>query len=853
MDNKPFFLTFVVLALCTQRICAIPYAQSVALTEFYLSTGGLKWTRNAGWIDGDYSEPCAFTGIKCSTIQKETVVTTLSLTNNNLVGSIPPYFFTNMTELVVVQLYGNPGLGGSIPAFPPQSKLAALLLYGCAFTGSLPPTIFTPLVTVIHVLQNQLTGGIPDEISGCGKLDTLIVGQNSLSIGDLGSSICSATALHQIDFTASGLTSLPSCFTSLGGLQNLNFQNNRGLSLSVENVLCQLIYLQDLYIPETGIGGTIPSCVSNWVGMKNLIIENTQMTGTIPNEIFSLRNLVSLHLALSDFSGVIPDMFDSLPYITDVFFAGRKGSTGFVDPLPKSLFQRGSIQSLTIQFTSLVGPLPDLSNMHSLAALDLSNNFKLSTPFPGELFTKVWNVPPLSKDVLRSFHFDFTPVYGTIPSTTTDFQQMNQNNGFSFTHSLITGYVPNSTFSWVRDDSSLNNLVQDCPRLLTPVMPWVAPLVGSATFNGLFINVNAITSQVQIFSMAGGDTFTAAVSDSLTHFPADVLYCGFCIAEDQENCTSTSLSSLDPITLSTIVVLGQATITGDGLVSCTTPSGVTNPTPGLGMYYKGPGYGPPYLSEIFSLSAGFFPFRFYNPKPHLAYLSPKSGRLEGCTLITAVGTGFLNAPNATLLVDNNIMTAPGTVINDTFATFVVPLANGTYNYPTTQTLEVTFLPTGSPLDQSTSTASYQFAQTCRTPLVPCMDGFTDPEQCPVTPLCRCNSAGKCNYNASTPDVWSCGCLLGFSGDACQNCAENYFGSTCNKCPCDLSHGTCDWGVKGSGSCTCNSYFIGADCTISIVGLGVCIPLGLLAVGAAIFLFRRRRISSQDEELLVNNS
>lgn len=844
----------VLLQVLTTAVSAIPYAQSLALTEFYISTGGSGWSNKAGWLDGDYSDPCSFHGIMCSKIKNNTVVTTLALESNNLVGAIPAYFFTNMTELEVVQLYGNPQLGGQIPDFPAGAPLAALLLYSCSFTGSIPSSIFTPSVTVIHLMANKLTGGLPTTVAKCGSISALILGQNQLNIGVVDPSICSAQALHQIDFTDCGVSSLPACFTSsLGGLTNLNFQDNMGLSLSVEDVLCPLTNLQDLYLMQTSIGGTIPTCVSNWGGMKNLIVENTQMSGTIPAEIFSLRNLVSLHLALSGFSGAIPDSFGNLENLADVFLAGKKGSRGFEDPLPPSLFQRGTVQSLTLQFNSFKGPLPRLTGMSSLAAFDFSNNLELSTPFPAEIFTDLWAVPPQSKDVLRSLHFDFTPVYGTIPSTSVKFQQLNQQNGFSFTHSQLTGYIPNSTFTWVQSASSLLNLVQDCPRLLPPLMPWVAPLVGSTTFTGMFIDIEGVTSQAQTFTMAGGEAFTASVSESLENFPAGLLFCGFCVTEDQENCTSTSLTSLNPEQLRAILLLAPATVVvgQQSTIACTTPTGITNANPTLGLYYQGPGYGASYDKELFCLSQNLAAIRFYNPNPHLQRLVPPMGRPEGCTLVTAIGAGFANAPNASLLLDNNIETAPGTVLNDTAAVFYIPRANGSYSYPLGNPLVVNFLPTSSPLHVGTTAATYAFADSCRTPLVPCVDGFTDPEQCP-TPLCRCNSVGTCNYNATSPSVWSCGCRQGFDGLACEACAENYFGGNCDKCPCNLGHGTCDWGLIKSGTCSCNKYFTGADCTISIIGLGVSIPLGLVAIGVAVFVFRRKRAANLDQELLVNN-
>ena len=46
-----------------------------------------------------------------------------------------------------------------------------------------------------------------------------------------------------------------------------------------------------------------------------------------------------------------------------------------------------------------------------------------------------------------------------------------------------------------------------------------------------------------------------------------------------------------------------------------------------------------------------------------------------------------------------------------------------------------------------------------------------------------------------------------------DCTEAQWGPQCAPCTCDLSHGVCDWGVYGTGTCICDPQWGGPDCAI----------------------------------------
>ena len=83
-------------------------AEREALVALYNSTDGDNWTSNRGWLLS--ADPCSWFGVMCSSGH----VTVLSLSVNNLTGSIPTDL-GNLTSLELLAL-GSNSLTGSIPA-----------------------------------------------------------------------------------------------------------------------------------------------------------------------------------------------------------------------------------------------------------------------------------------------------------------------------------------------------------------------------------------------------------------------------------------------------------------------------------------------------------------------------------------------------------------------------------------------------------------------------------------------------------------------------------------------------------------------------------------------------------------
>ncbi|KAJ8301272.1 hypothetical protein KUTeg_020259 [Tegillarca granosa] len=97
---------------------------------------------------------------------------------------------------------------------------------------------------------------------------------------------------------------------------------------------------------------------------------------------------------------------------------------------------------------------------------------------------------------------------------------------------------------------------------------------------------------------------------------------------------------------------------------------------------------------------------------------------------------------------------------------------------------------------------------------PCRGGFKNP----------CNGNGQCLDGLKGDG--SCNCNSGFTGPTCADCEDiNMFGPNCTT-PCTCKYGACDSGIKGSGRCrknTCRSgsfnghlvHYTGPDCDVNL--------------------------------------
>jgi Leucine-rich repeat (LRR) protein len=142
------------------------------LELFYNATDGLNWKNNNGWLDGD-TDYCNWYGIACVA----SVVDTVTLGSNNLVGKVPADIF-QLWSLRALLLYANP-IEFHFDGIRKASKLVDLRLDSTGLK-SLDGLADALSLVDVDVRFNRLQGELPD-LSNLSNLRTFSCSSNRLS------------------------------------------------------------------------------------------------------------------------------------------------------------------------------------------------------------------------------------------------------------------------------------------------------------------------------------------------------------------------------------------------------------------------------------------------------------------------------------------------------------------------------------------------------------------------------------------------------------------------------------------------------------------------------------------------
>ncbi|CAB9516973.1 Leucine Rich Repeat [Seminavis robusta] len=175
--------------------------QRFALATVYYATNGDEWNDNRSWLHPN-SHECGWQHVQrvgssgpCGSATyftlNEGVYESLSLYDNNLVGTLPPELFMLLTSLKHVDLGVNK-LEGPLSPLPLSGlkNLERLNLENNAMEGKLPAEIgFLTQLTWLSLSSNRLKSSIPSEVGQLSRLTRL-----SLSINNFDRTIPSELA-----------------------------------------------------------------------------------------------------------------------------------------------------------------------------------------------------------------------------------------------------------------------------------------------------------------------------------------------------------------------------------------------------------------------------------------------------------------------------------------------------------------------------------------------------------------------------------------------------------------------------------------------------------------------------------
>ncbi|PON88860.1 Leucine-rich repeat receptor kinase [Trema orientale] len=380
------------------------------------------------------SSPCSWRGVTCS---RDGLVTSLSLSNAGLTGTLHLPQLTALTTLQHLYLQGNSFSAGDLSASNASScaletldlssnnlsdplpqpsfllscdRLAYVNLSRNSIPGGSGGTIrFGPSLLQLDLSRNRISdsGLLSHTLSNCQHLNLLNFSDNKLS-GQLGVTLSSCKGLSTLDLSHNLLSGrIPSSFVadappSLEHL-DLSYNNFSGKFSDLDLGLCS--NLTWLNLSRTTLSGSeFPVSLINCQLLETLDLSHNDLRTKIPASLGTLRNLRQLSLGRSNFYGEIPPELGQLC---------------------------GTLQELDLSANKLLGELPlTFASCSSLISLNLGNN-QLSGDF---LATVISNLQSL-----RYLYLPFNNITGPVPLSLTNCTQLRV---LDLSSNAFTGNIP---------------------------------------------------------------------------------------------------------------------------------------------------------------------------------------------------------------------------------------------------------------------------------------------------------------------------------------------------------------------------------------------------------------------------
>ncbi|KAL5212795.1 hypothetical protein ABZP36_023642 [Zizania latifolia] len=343
---------------------------------------------------------------------------TICLNDNSLEGTIPNAL-TNCSNLRKLNLSKN-HLSGAIP--PKIGSLSNLKYFDIScnnLTGSIPST-FSNLTQLyfINLFLNQLEGNIPEGLWGLPNMVILELSHNRL-IGEIPQSInISRLQALGVAFNKLGKALPSNIGIALPRLQRLAMGRNT-FEGQIPASLGNASGLQLIDLPENSFTGQLPADWEKLSGLTRLNFEKNMLeAGDIRTwEFFhALRNCSSLRvlsLAQNRLQGVIPNSIGNLSTTLQQLLLGENNLLGVVPPMGNL----HSLVSLSFGENNLGGSIGDwIGKLQNLQGLELSGN-----NFVGTIPSSIGNLTRLTQLLLDGNKFE-----GSIPSSIGNLSQLSK-------------------------------------------------------------------------------------------------------------------------------------------------------------------------------------------------------------------------------------------------------------------------------------------------------------------------------------------------------------------------------------------------------------------------------------------
>ena len=286
--------------------------QEDILEMIYHALDGKFWKAQQNWLS-PAQDICTWYGITCKVDDDvgTTLVTKISLANNELMGRVPQEIFL-MEGLEFLDLSGN-SIEMSFNGIENAKNLRKLLLSSTGLK-SLEGISKAPNVDMLDVGSNRdLTVDALEEISQMHNLRALLISHNNFR-GSLPAEIFKLENLVYLRAYGSGFNGqIPPELGQLSDLIVLDIAENdfTGTIPTELNLLTnlELFSIHQVGKSGTGLTGKIPS-FSDLSGLTELYLDSNSLSGTLPKDLLrnskKLTGKITIGLSKNELEGDIP-------------------------------------------------------------------------------------------------------------------------------------------------------------------------------------------------------------------------------------------------------------------------------------------------------------------------------------------------------------------------------------------------------------------------------------------------------------------------------------------------------------------------------------------------------------------
>eukprot|EP00536_Pseudo-nitzschia_multiseries_P004730 jgi/Psemu1/188782/e_gw1.81.134.1 len=345
-------------------------------------------------------------------------LTSLSCADCFLRGGLPDddgKGIDQLSQLRYLDLYNN-DLTGTLPeALSGLVHLRSLILAKNQFHGKLPQFVNDDLVLLeqFWINFNDFTGTIP-AFDKQPAIQKLYLNGNSFT-GSIPDTFLDAAVAGPEGFAASGSTlminlgkneftgTIPASLDRLSILP-ITWRVNVGgtQTKDFDGIQHANDFFKQLYADNTPISGTIPSEITRIHNLEVLSLQGCDLNGELPVGIFAMSSLERLYLAQNNFQGFVPDRWSALKNLEVLSLA----QNAFRGNIPHSLGNAPSLRALTLKdqldHNGLKGTVPSLVwTLPNLVHLKIYGN-DVNVEFGGIEFAKKLKTLRLGDTGMRS-------------------------------------------------------------------------------------------------------------------------------------------------------------------------------------------------------------------------------------------------------------------------------------------------------------------------------------------------------------------------------------------------------------------------------------------------------------------